>query len=703
METRKLLVLFLVIGIISLAQSSFAQTEVERIGWTLNKWDNVLDIVIEGDYAYLSTRATGLQVVDISDPEIPTCVGYCYLPGDAQAVGVHNGYAYLSVKNENGTCVIDINDPTNPRLVNFIEDYCSFKDMSFADTIGYFGGRIMNLSDPENPDMISYIEPTSQVYDMVITDRYGYFANHDNIRIFRIFNLEDIRIASILPLESGSHGLAKADDYLYVANGGHGLKVVDVSTKTSPRLVTTYDDSISAANDVQVRDNFAFIAGVPELSVVDISDPVHPEYISDIGQESGESLALNDDYAYVANRGLKVFDVYDPENPDSISCLKLEMGATGIEIVGQLAYVADKNDGIYVLDISEPGDPQIIHTFVDGRRYYDIDVKDELVYVAGYGVRILNMADLDSIYEMSEISTRYAQRICVEGSLAFVCARNGDNDFPLYMFDISDPANPSEILRTEEYYWTCEAVGDLLFASRRSEGRLDIIDVSNPEEPQLIGGFRTGSRIEEIEISGDHCYLTTGESGLVILDISEPTEPELVSRYDTEGKAYEIEIEGDHAYLADYENGIIVLDISDPSSPQQIGYSILPRFAYRIGVSNGIVYLPEHYVLEIYDCRPVLTAKTEVGSFPEVFQLYPAYPNPFNSTTTIRYELPSQSHVSLQLYNTFGQQVNTLFEGYRQAGFHSATLSASDLPSGLYFVRLGVSCRVFTQKVMLIR
>lgn len=83
--------------------------------------------------------------------------------------------------------------------------------------------------------------------------------------------------------------------------------------------------------------------------------------------------------------------------------------------------------------------------------------------------------------------------------------------------------------------------------------------------------------------------------------------------------------------------------------------------------------------------------------------LYPAYPNPFNSTTTINYGLPHPCLVSLQIFNLSGQQVNTLFEGYKQAGFHFTNLTANNLPSGLYFVQLKVSDQVFTREVTLIR
>jgi len=88
---------------------------------------------------------------------------------------------------------------------------------------------------------------------------------------------------------------------------------------------------------------------------------------------------------------------------------------------------------------------------------------------------------------------------------------------------------------------------------------------------------------------------------------------------------------------------------------------------------------------------------------PCVFILYPAYPNPFNSTTTIRYGLPYPSNVLLQVYNITGRQITTLYEGNKQAGIHTTNLIANVLPSGLYFLQMEASGEQFTQKVILVR
>ena len=83
--------------------------------------------------------------------------------------------------------------------------------------------------------------------------------------------------------------------------------------------------------------------------------------------------------------------------------------------------------------------------------------------------------------------------------------------------------------------------------------------------------------------------------------------------------------------------------------------------------------------------------------------LVSAYPNPFNSTTSISYGITQSGDVSLKVYNLSGQQISTLFEGHRKAGTYSANLTADNLPSGLYLVKLEASDEVAMQKVMLIR
>ena len=63
--------------------------------------------------------------------------------------------------------------------------------------------------------------------------------------------------------------------------------------------------------------------------------------------------------------------------------------------------------------------------------------------------------------------------------------------------------------------------------------------------------------------------------------------------------------------------------------------------------------------------------------------LYPAAPNPFNSTTTIRYSLPRSSDVQLTVYDSAGRLVEALSDGWAEAGNHRAVLHGGELAAGV--------------------
>jgi hypothetical protein len=73
------------------------------------------------------------------------------------------------------------------------------------------------------------------------------------------------------------------------------------------------------------------------------------------------------------------------------------------------------------------------------------------------------------------------------------------------------------------------------------------------------------------------------------------------------------------------------------------------------------------------------------------FSLIGAYPNPFNPTTTINYELRAASHVNLKIYDTSGRLVITLADGWRESGKYEMTFDGSKLVSGIYLYQMNVS------------
>ena len=88
---------------------------------------------------------------------------------------------------------------------------------------------------------------------------------------------------------------------------------------------------------------------------------------------------------------------------------------------------------------------------------------------------------------------------------------------------------------------------------------------------------------------------------------------------------------------------------------------------------------------------------------PSNFDLEQNYPNPFNPTTVISYKLPVSSNISLKVYDLIGQEITTLFKGFRQAGNYSTTFNAKGLSSGIYLYRLDAGNFEFTKKALLLR
>jgi hypothetical protein len=85
------------------------------------------------------------------------------------------------------------------------------------------------------------------------------------------------------------------------------------------------------------------------------------------------------------------------------------------------------------------------------------------------------------------------------------------------------------------------------------------------------------------------------------------------------------------------------------------------------------------------------------------FRLEQNYPNPFNPGTIISYSLPSAINVKLCVYNTLGQTVKLIVDGFKNAGNYSVNFNASDLPSGIYFYKLEAGQFSQVKKMILIK
>ncbi|MCF8242355.1 MAG: choice-of-anchor J domain-containing protein [Melioribacteraceae bacterium] len=124
---------------------------------------------------------------------------------------------------------------------------------------------------------------------------------------------------------------------------------------------------------------------------------------------------------------------------------------------------------------------------------------------------------------------------------------------------------------------------------------------------------------------------------------------------------------------------------------------------------GGEVMLAFRYVgldgdlLTIDDMMIDVTTGAEEDALPKVYKLSQNYPNPFNPTTVINYDMPKEGNVNLTVYNILGQEVLTLVNGFREAGYHHATFDAAKLSSGVYIYRIEAGDFIDTKKMILMK
>ncbi len=111
---------------------------------------------------------------------------------------------------------------------------------------------------------------------------------------------------------------------------------------------------------------------------------------------------------------------------------------------------------------------------------------------------------------------------------------------------------------------------------------------------------------------------------------------------------------------------------------------------------------PRHYML-FYHLQRVTTGAAESDPLPATFRLYSNYPNPFNPATTIQFDLPKASVVSIDIYDLLGRKIKNLVNAKQEAGTHSVIWDGRDQPSGIYFYRLRAGEFTETKKMLLLK
>lgn len=354
-------------------------------------------VAADSSYLYVADQYDGLQIYGAASR---TLVGTVDTPGRALAVASDGTYAYVA-DDSRGMHVILVADPTNPRILGSFDTTDSAQDVAFdgpticlvagqsglhvfrsfvpspaiIDTIATGdwansvavssshvvvaanaeGTKVYDRTDFSVPPIL--IPVVSSAKGVSIAGEYAYVAAYeDGVSISPISGPDAFTIESVIDTPGFASDVAIQGDYAYVADM-YGLEVIDVSDPAAPFVVGSLATSGSAIR-VAAQGDIVCLRTTDAVEVIDISDPTSPTRIGSADITAAQNVALVDGYCLVPAgfNGLRVFDTASGPPYTVIPC-SIAGFSYGVAVSGEYAYVANSSMGLNVVDISDPGQP----------------------------------------------------------------------------------------------------------------------------------------------------------------------------------------------------------------------------------------------------------------------------------------------------------------------------------------------------------
>ena len=238
---------------------------------------------------------------------------------------------------------------------------------------------------------------------------------------------------------------------------------------------------------------------------------------------------------------------------------------------------------------------------------------------------------------------------------------NGDNN--VNIIDVVNLVNMVLFDNAPSFFSNGKEEGTLIFTE--SKGRNNISIESNSE----IGGFQFSlSSFTKIDRYLDQLILPDGWSMI----------------YNSKNNIYDI-----YAY-----------DLTGTSSVKKIDFNVPNQ--HISNVQDFIVASKDGFEVKTKIEKELF--EQELVSLPNHPNIHNLYPNPFNPTLTVSYSLPTETSLSVVVYNMLGEQVSVLINNvYAKEGFHSVNWNASEFPSGMYFIKIETPSNIDTKKALLLK
>ena len=300
------------------------------------------DVHVVGDKAYV-TNNDGLMVIDTQDPQHPYKVGELLIGG---AVGfVMNGSIAYIASVSSGFVIANFSNTQNPETIGSDSSSGAYRVAISGDLayVSYMEGgfKIFNISNPASPSLIGTYSDTRSD-DIKVKGNYAYFANADlGLKIIDVTDPSNPQLIQTLSQTGGANDIHISDNILYLARWGMGIKVFNISNPTSPLALDSHDDDDGGEElGLIEKDGFLYVADNYGVELFNVSDPhsIFKVTRTTSGVSAAHDIDVDDEYVYVAlGGGLLILEV-STSNQEVELLIYLIIASVGVAGIVILAY-----------------------------------------------------------------------------------------------------------------------------------------------------------------------------------------------------------------------------------------------------------------------------------------------------------------------------------------------------------------------------
>ena len=545
-------------------------------------------VAVQGHYAYVGAGSR-LVVVNVADKAHPVLAGQTdHMPDVVSGVAVSGTIAYVA-DGYGGLRILDVSNPAQPQAMGSYTAWDAHaQGVAISGTIVYLatwkGLHVLDVSNPASPQHRGFVSTPQMALNVAVQGQYAYVADEQGgLRVMDISDPSN-------PHEVGSmfmyaFDLSVAGHYAYVADYFAGLRIIDISDPAHPIVTSLLGTSVPGLG-IAVADHYAYLTTSHGLSIIDISEPLTPTQTASMTLDSPRitDVAWADSYAYVADQDdhLYLMNVTNSNAPVQTSTFSnLPGDAWGVMVSGDWAYVADGYNGLRVIPGVDDPHPTQYGFDTPGRAMKTAWTVGYLYVADGDGgVRILGESNPGELSQVGYYDTPgYTWSVAVAEPYAYVA----DGPAGLRVLNVFDRAHPAEIsaLDMPDSTTDVKVAGGYAYVAA-STGGLHIVSINKPDDPRDVGHYDTPGSATAITLVWPYAYVTDGGSGLRIINVADPAHPFEVGACDTPGWAKGVAVSGNYAYVA-VGSSLRVIDVTDPTRPAEVGY-----YSPTSGDANGV-------------------------------------------------------------------------------------------------------------------